>query len=153
IGSWSTPVIAKVEGRDQVLVSLPHHVHAYDPRDGTVLWSCDGLGDLVYTSVLVGEGIGVAMSGYHGPAIGFKLGGSGNVTEANRLWHATAQNPQRIGSGVIIGEHIYMVNEPGLVQCLDLKTGKEMWKDRLGGEKVWASIVAADGRLYVSDEG
>lgn len=153
IGSWSTPVIAKVDGHEQVLVSLPHHVQAYDPTDGKVLWSCDGLGDLVYTSVLVADGIGVAMGGFHGPAIGFKLGGSGNVTHTNRLWHVTAQNPQRIGSGVIIGGRIYMVNEPGLAQCLDLATGKEIWKDRLGGEKVWASIVAADDRLYVSDEG
>jgi outer membrane protein assembly factor BamB len=152
IGSWSTPVVAKVGESDQILVSLPHHVQAYDPRDGKVLWSCDGLGDLVYTSVLVGEGIGVAMGGYHGPAIGFKLGGSGNVTGANRLWHVTAQNPQRIGSGVIVGDHVYMVNEPGIVQCLELETGQEVWKDRLGGEKVWASIVAAEGRLYVTDE-
>lgn len=153
IGSWSTPLVTKVDGRDQVLVSLPHHVQAYDPGNGKVLWSCDGLGDLVYTSVLVADGVGVAMSGYHGPAIGFKLGGSGNVTETNRLWHVTAQNPQRIGSGVIVGEYVYMVNEPGLVQCLELKTGKEVWKDRLGGEKVWASIIAAEGRLYVTDEG
>lgn len=153
IGSWSTPLVTKVGGRDQILVSLPHHVQAYDPRDGKILWRCDGLGDLVYTSVLVRDGMGVAMSGFHGPAIGFKLGGSGNVTETNRLWHVTTQNPQRIGSGVIIGEHIYMVNEPGLVQCLELETGKEVWKDRLGGEKVWASIVAAEGRLYVTDEG
>lgn len=152
IGSWSTPVVAKIEGRDQVLVSLPHHVQAYDPADGKVLWSCDGLGDLVYTSVLAGDGIGVSMGGYHGPAIGFRLGGSGNVTQSNRLWHVTAKNPQRIGSGIILGEHIFMVNEPGLVQCLDLHTGSERWKDRLGGEKVWASIVAAEGRLYVTDE-
>lgn len=152
IGSWSTPVVAKVEGHDQVLVSLPHHVQAYDPADGKILWSCDGLGDLVYTSVLVGDGVGVAMGGYHGPAIGFRPGGSGNITEKNRLWQVTAKNPQRIGSGVILGEHIFMVNEPGLVQCLDLKTGNERWKDRLGGEKIWASIVVAEGRLYVTDE-
>ncbi|HET6879673.1 MAG TPA: PQQ-binding-like beta-propeller repeat protein, partial [Pirellulales bacterium] len=84
---------------------------------------------------------------------GFKPGGTGNVTETNRLWHVTAQNPQRIGSGVILNGCVYIVNEPGLVQCLDAKTGKELWKDRLGGEKIWASIVAAEGRLYVTDEG
>src|SRR5579872_544584 len=31
IGSWSTPVVARVNGRDQVLVSLPYHVNGYDP--------------------------------------------------------------------------------------------------------------------------
>lgn len=152
VGSWSTPIIARVAGQDQILVSLPHHVQAYDPRTGEILWSCDGLGDLVYTSPLVGEGVGVAMGGYYGPAIGFTLGGSGNVTETNRLWQAAQPNPQRIGSGVIIGKHIYMANEPGLVQCLELETGKEVWVQRLPGGKVWSSLVAAEGRLYVTNQ-
>ncbi|RPI77118.1 MAG: hypothetical protein EHM42_14155, partial [Planctomycetaceae bacterium] len=74
IGSWSTPVVTRVEGRDQVLVSLPYHVNAYDPETGKVVWSCDGLGKLVYTTPVVSEGIAIAMGGYHGPAIGFRLG-------------------------------------------------------------------------------
>ena len=97
-------MIARVEGRDQVLVSYPHHVKAYAPDNGEVLWQCDGLGNLVYTSCVLGDATAVAMGGYSGPAIGFRLGGSGNVTETNRLWRVE-RNPQRIGSGVILGEH------------------------------------------------
>ncbi|MEX2561206.1 MAG: PQQ-binding-like beta-propeller repeat protein [Pirellulales bacterium] len=152
VGSWSTPVVATVEGREQVIVSLPRHVQGYDPRTGEVLWSCDGLGDLVYTSCLVEGPMAVAMGGYHGPAIGFKLGGSGNITETNRLWHVSERNPQRIGSGVIIDRHIYMANADGVAQCLELATGKEIWKDRLPGGGVWGSILAADGRWYVTNQ-
>jgi outer membrane protein assembly factor BamB len=151
-GSWSTPVVAKVDGQDQILVSLPHQVKAYDPVTGKVLWFCEGLGDLVYTDPLVSNGIGVAMGGYHGPAMGFRLGGSGNVTSANRLWLQTSRNPQRIGSGLILGKHIFMANEIGLVQCLELETGKEIWKDRLPGAKIWGSLIAAEGRLYVTNQ-
>ncbi len=151
-GSWSTPVVAKVAGQDQLLVSLPKHVSAFDPRDGRVAWSCAGLGDLVYTSVLVGDGIGVAMGGYMGPAIGFRTGGTGDVTETNRLWLVDKGNPQRIGSGVVIGRHIFMANEPGIAQCLELDTGREVWKDRLPGGNIWGSIVAAEGRLYVTNQ-
>jgi outer membrane protein assembly factor BamB len=151
-GSWSTPAIVKVDGRDQVLVSLPHHVNAYDPADGKVLWSCDGLGELAYTSVLADGLFGVAMGGYFGPAMGFKLGGDGDVTEKGRLWLTTQPNPQRIGSGVIVGRHIFMANEPGLAQCLELETGKEVWRERLTGAKIWASLILAEGRLYVTDQ-
>ena len=86
------------------------------------------------------------------PAIGFKLGGSGNVTETNRLWYGTARNPQRIGSGVIVGEHIYMVNEPGLVQCLDLKTGKEVWTYKLdySAHAVPITWMGKNGKQYVA---
>ncbi|MGE5192722.1 MAG: PQQ-binding-like beta-propeller repeat protein, partial [Deltaproteobacteria bacterium] len=127
LGSWSTPVIAHVDGRDQILVSLPQHVNAYGPEDGKILWTCDGLGKLVYTSPVVSDGIVVTMGGYHGPALGFKAGGMGNITDTGRLWHVTKQNPQRIGTGVAVGKHLYMANEQHIGQCIDIATGKELW--------------------------
>lgn len=151
VGSWSTPVLATVEGREQLIVALPHHVKGYDPASGAVLWQCDGLGDLVYTDPLIREEICIVMGGFHGPAMGFRLGGSGNITEKNRLWLNKSRNPQRIGSGVITGEHVFVVNEIGLAQCLELKTGRELWKDRLAG-KFWSSLLLAEGRLYATNQ-
>jgi outer membrane protein assembly factor BamB len=151
-GSWSTPVVASVGGRDQVLVSLAQHVKAFDPRSGKLLWRCDGLGDLAYTDPLVGAGIGVAMGGYHGPAIGFELGGSGDITSSGRLWRNDTRIPQRIGSGVLIDGHVYMANEPGLAQCLDARTGEELWRGRLPGARIWSSVIAVGKRLYVTNQ-
>lgn len=151
-GSWSTPQISKVGGQDQILVSLPHYVNAYDPNDGRILWKVEGLGDLVYTSVAPGDGIAVAMSGFNGPAIAFKTGGSGNVTETNRFWQQKGGNPQRIATGIIIGRDLFMVNEPGTVQCLDVESGKDRWKDRLPGGNVWGSPVLAEDRFYVTNQ-
>jgi outer membrane protein assembly factor BamB len=153
IGSWSTPMLVQVEGKPQILVSFPHHVNAYDPKTGKIIWTCDGLGDLVYTSPVIGDGVAVAMGGFHGPAIGFKLGGSGNVTETNRLWHAKARNPQRIGSGVIIGKHLFMANaSESLGQCLVVETGEELWRERMPGGDNWGSMIFVDGRLYVTNQ-
>jgi outer membrane protein assembly factor BamB len=149
IGSWSTPVVARVNGRNQILVSLPDHLNAYKPEDGAILWSCDGLGKLVYTSPAVGDGVVVSMGGYHGPAIGVRLGGSGNVTVTHRLWQSTAKNPQRIGTGVVVGKHIYMANEQHIAQCIELESGKELWHARMPGGVIWASPVLAEDRLYV----
>jgi outer membrane protein assembly factor BamB len=151
-GSWSTPVVASVDGHDQVLVSLAQHVKAFDPNTGKLLWLCGGLGDLAYTDPLVGGGLGVAMGGYHGPAIGFRLGGSGDITETGRLWRNDSRNPQRIGSGVLIDGRVYMANEIGLAQCLDARTGEELWRGRLPGPRIWSSIVAVGQRLYVTNQ-
>lgn len=152
IGSWSTPTIAKIDGRDQILVSLPYHLNAYDPADGKILWTVDGLGKLVYTSVVVGDGVGVAMSGFHGPAMGFKLGGSGNVTESSRLWLNKERQPQRIGTGIIIGKHLYMVNEQFIAQCIEIETGKDVWQSRIPQGALWGSPVLVDGRMYVTNQ-
>lgn len=152
IGSWSTPLVTRVEGRDQVLVSLPYHVKAFDPETGKELWKVAGLGKLVYTTPVVSEGIAIAMGGYHGPAMGFRLGGSGDVTEKNRLWLADGKNPQRIGTGVIVGRHMYMANEQQLAQCLDIHTGKIEWEERLPQGTIWSSIVQVGDRLYVTNQ-
>jgi len=162
IGSWSTPVVTTVDGREQVLVFMPRKVNAYDPKTGQVLWYCTGAGDLAYTDVMLaevpagdgsgtGQRIGVAMAGYTGAAIGFKLGGSGDVTAANRLWRETRNNPQRVGSGVIVGRHLFMPNEPYLA-CYDVTTGKELWRQSFPGERFWGSVVRAGDRLYVTSQ-
>jgi outer membrane protein assembly factor BamB len=158
-GSWSTPVITPMDG--QLVVALPHHVKAFDPYTGKLLWWCEGLGDLVYADPLfwsgglpVGGGMGVAMGGYHGPAIGFKLGDAGDndITTSGRLWRNDTRIPQRIGSGVLIDGYVYMANEPGLAQCLDANTGKELWRGRLPGARIWSSVIAVGKRLYVTNQ-
>ena len=100
--SWSTPIIANVGGQDQLILGVPKLLKGFDPAAGKELWSCAGLGNLVYTSPLYADGIAVQMSGFHGPALAVKLGGKGDITK-DRLWHHTQKIPQRIGTGVIIG--------------------------------------------------
>ena len=127
-------------------------IDAYDPQTGKILWSIAGLGPLVYTDPLLGTTMGVSMSGFHGPAIGFKLGGSGDLTELNRLWVQSKSNPQRIGSGALVGSHVFMANENCTLQCLDVATGDEKWRERLGtGGRTWGSLLVAEGRLYITN--
>jgi outer membrane protein assembly factor BamB len=153
VGSWSTPRVVKVQGQDQLIMTWPHAVKAYDPRTGAVLWTCGGLTLLVYTSPLVTPEVVVAMSGFHGSALAVKTGGKGDVKRTHRLWHHSEKNPQRIGSGIIVGDYVYMVNAgPGTVQCIELKTGKDRWEGKHLGSAFWASLVLADGKLYATDQ-
>src|SRR5262249_21399289 len=123
----------------------------FDPATGKELWSCAGLGNLVYTSPLYADGIAVAMSGFHGPGLAVKLGGQGDITK-DRLWHHTKSNPQRIGTGVIVGGHPYLLHESGAPHCFNLKTGEQIWKvEKRPGDGAWGSMVHAGGRLYVTD--
>lgn len=156
VGSWSTPVVTEIGGKTVAITSLPTRVVAVDPTDGTELWSVDGLKhdganhELAYTSVVLADGVGVAMGGFKGPAIGFKLDGTGD-DDQRRLWREGGGNPQRIGSGVVVDGHLYMANAgPGTVQCLEPATGKVLWRDRLQGGNAWGSLVLAGGNLYVT---
>lgn len=156
IGSWSTPIVTEIEGDSQILCSMPTRVVSYDLENGNIRWTIDGLAsnrsDLAYTSMMVSGDVGVAMGGFKGPALGFKLGGKGDVTESNRLWRTEKPQPQRIGTGVIVGDFIYMANAgPGTIQCLELRTGKERWVQRVQGNH-WGSMVLADGLLYANNQ-
>ncbi len=158
VGSWATPVIIQVDGRDQILCGLPTRAAAYDPESGEVLWWVDGVSsgahDLVYTSPMLGDGIAVIMGGFNGPAFGTRLGGAGDVTSTNRLWRVE-RNPQRIGSGVVIGKHLFMANaDSGLaLQCIDIETGDVLWQEHRTSEgSHWGSVVLAGGNLYVTGQ-
>jgi len=145
-GAWSTPLLWSGE-REELLVSLPGRLLSVAPATGKELWNCQGLGLLVYASPIVGEGVAVAMSGYLGPEMAVRLGDEGDVTKTHRLWHEP-RAPQRIGSGVIYDGHIYILNDPGVAECIELRTGKRVWKERLGA-KSWSSMVRSGDRLYV----
>lgn len=149
IGSWSTPVVLKLKDHDELIMSWPLAVKAYNPQTGELLWTCKGLGRLVYSSPLVTPEVVVAMSGFGGPYLAVRPGGKGDVTETHRLWHVE-RAPQRIGSGVIVGEHVYILNETGVAQCIELKAGKTLWNERVG-VGAWGSMVHADGKLYVTN--
>ena len=155
VGSWTTPIVVEVKGKDQLLMSYPGRVAAFDPLVGKELWTCRGLNPLVYTSPLYEDGIVVAMGGYRGTALATRVGERGDVTSTHRLWTRPKEH-QRIGSGVIHNGHVYILNEQGVAQCIGLRSGKVMWEERLRGKGArggsWSSLVLADGRLYAINQ-
>lgn len=160
-GSWMTPLITNVNGQDQLILGYSKDVkgqpedksgflYGLDPKSGKELWKCQGLNSYGYASPLYGDGVAVGMSGFGGSALAVKLGGSGDIT-GDRLW-LHPRNTQRVGSGMIVNGHVYIVEENGVPRCYDLRTGEEQWKvdKRPGsGASTWGSMVHADGRLYV----
>jgi outer membrane protein assembly factor BamB len=155
IGSWSTPIVVTANGRDELIMSFPEQLRAFDPLTGKELWVCNGLNPLIYTSPIYGNGVVVAMGGFLGTTIAVKPGGQGDVTATHRLWQ-TARTKNRLGSGVISGEYSYILNTEGIAECLELKSGKQVWEERLrgGGAKSesWSSMVLAGDRIYVLNQ-
>jgi outer membrane protein assembly factor BamB len=156
VGSWSTPVIVRAGQREELLLSWPTRLVAFQPQTGRELWTCAGLNPLVYTSPLYDPGTQtiVAMGGFLGMALAVKAGGNGDVT-STRLWHHP-KTKQRIGSGVLHHGHIYIHNDPGVAECFDLASGKLIWEERLRGPGAksdnWSSMVLAGERLYVINQ-
>lgn len=152
LGAWSTPNVVRVQGRDLLIASWPELLAAYDPKTGKEIWRCTGLGRLVYTSPVVSPEVVVICCGYGGPALAVRPDGQGDLTQSHRLWRTEERNPQRIGSGVLLGDYFFQPNAgPGSVHCMEWRTGKVLWQERLG-DVFWGSLVYAANRLYVTDK-
>jgi len=157
IGSWSTPQIAIIDGHRQVVCAMPTRVVGYDAETGTPVWWCTGVAktngtQLVYTDPLLTKSYAVTLGGFKGPGIGFWLRGEGDITKTARNWRVTKENPQRIGSGVIVGDHIYAPTA-GLngIQCINLESGEVLWTERTPAA-FWGSMILADEHIYVTDQ-
>ena len=72
IGAFGTPIIVKAGGRDELIMSFPTEMKAFNPKTGKELWSCGGLNPLVYTSPVHHDGIILSMGGYYGNSIGVR---------------------------------------------------------------------------------
>lgn len=158
-GSWSTPVIVRSGDRDELVMPLPGEkvggpgwFKGYDPASGKTLWQIEGLGNEIYAMPVydAASQVIVGVSGHNGPMLAIRPGGSGDATATHRLWRTETKNPQRVGSGVIHGEHLFQADATGILQCIAVKTGEPVFQERLGGN-LWGSILLADGKLYVSN--
>ena len=52
---------------------------------------------------------------------------------------------------LLVGDELYMMSDGGVATCLEAKTGKEVWRERIGGGQS-ASPVYADGKIYFLGE-
>jgi outer membrane protein assembly factor BamB len=156
-GSWSTPIVVRANGREELIVSFPGRLVAYDPKSGSELWISKGLGGTIYTTPVWGEqAIFATSSGPGGGnAIAVKPGGSGDITESQRIWRQERIESQ-MGSGVIHEGHLYTLSQQGIAACMELQSGNKVWEKRLRGSGErggsWSSMLLADGKIYVPNQ-
>jgi outer membrane protein assembly factor BamB len=154
--AYTTPALVRYDGTTEIVVSGGDCVTGHDPATGKELWRGNGFntqkdgayrviaspvvyGDVVYTPTRVR------------PLQAFRAGGRGDVTETRRLW--AFQNGPDVPTPVTDGTFLYVVNDRGIVWCLDAKTGKEVWGPQRIQHGIYsASPVLADGKIYVTSE-
>ena len=143
--TFSTPVIAHVGGKDQLLISGAQKVSAYNPATGKPLWSVDGTTLATCGTIVWDDEIVFASGGYpKAETLAVKADGSGEV-----LW----RNNQKCYEQSMLAHdgYLYALTDNGVMFCWRGTDGKEMWKERLKGP-VSASPVLANGNLYWANE-
>ena len=152
--AYSTPLVIRVGDRDQLVSVGAYRAAAYDPSTGKEIWRvsyADGFSNV--PRPVFGHGLVYIATGFQEPSLlAVRVDGSGDVTKTHIVWTLRRGAPLT-PSPLLVGDELYVVNDGGIATCLDAKTGRTHWVQRLGGSYS-ASPVFADGRIYfLSEEG
>jgi len=172
-GQWSSPAYGVVGGKPQVYMpGGDGWVYALEPQTGELIWKFDcnpkdsvwelgGYGtrnNLISTPVFFDDKvyIGVGQDPEHGTGTGHLYGidatKKGDITESGKIWHLGDKDFGRTMSTVAIKDGLlYACDLDGFLNCLDVKTGKVIWKHDLFAA-VWGSPILIDGKIYIGDE-
>jgi outer membrane protein assembly factor BamB len=149
---YSTPHVAEVDGKPQLISPSAGCTAGYDPRSGKEIWRVKSGGMNAACRPVVGGGMaimGTADGGFHLFAV--KLSGaSGDATGSHVQWKLS-QGAPRYSSPILVDDLLLMGNEQGVVTCVEAATAKKVWQQRLGG-LFMPSPLYADGKLYLSNE-
>jgi outer membrane protein assembly factor BamB len=150
-GSYGTPVVGQVAGKPQLLLNGTGKVTSYDPATGQVLWFCRGPAEVTGNTIACNEKYVVASGGYPEKEIVCVRGdGQGDVSDTHVVWRSR-RGVAYVPSPLIAGDLVYLLQDSGVLSCLEVASGKQVYKQRVRGS-FSASPVLAHGRLYLSNE-
>lgn len=154
--SYTTPAVVRSGKSTEVVVTGGDYVTGHDPATGKELWRAGGLNPdknpyyRIVASPVVSDGVVYAPTRVR-PLLALRPGGRGDVSKSHLLW--SFQNGPDVPTPVTDGKYFYVVNDRGIVWCLDAKTGQEVYgQKRLKSATYSASPVLADGKIYATSE-
>lgn len=151
-GDWrkahSTPLIVNFQGAPLMFSPGAKAAYGYDPRTGKELWRVDHEAYSTAPRPIFHDGHFIFVTGFSKGAEmwSVKAGGKGVVTDTHVSWKLGISFP-KYSSPVLVDDLIYFAMDDAFLLCIEAKTGKTVWKERVGG-RFRACPIYADGRLY-----
>jgi outer membrane protein assembly factor BamB len=151
--SWSTPLIRDHEGRVQAIVAASGRTRSYDVRDGQELWSLSGLGMNAIPTPIYDAGILYLASGKRdSPRMqAVDLRGARGDLDGSRAvkWTLDKDTPYVSTPLLYRGQLYFFKHVMSILTSVDSETGAVRFSERLELGNVFASPVAAAGKIYL----
>lgn len=148
-GSWASPIVATIDGREQLITCGDPWVIAYNPANGEELWRAECMGDDLAPSPVVANGLVFAVES-NIKMVAIRPDGRGDVTKSHILWMVEDGIPD-IPSPVSSGELIFLLTSDGTLTCYQLTDHSKLWEQDLG-TSFNASPTLVGDRLYMLSE-
>jgi len=160
--SWGTPTVAVTATGPQLVTNASNFIRGYDARTGAELWRLGGSSKITAPTPLFANGVFIVASGRgpERPIFVVRPDARGDVTLRDGKTNNEAIVWSRTGRGsymptpLVYNGILYVLGNNGLFDAYKLETGEEIYRQRLPviGSGFSASPVAADGKIYLSNE-
>lgn len=153
----ATPVIADIHGVHQAIFFTQVGLVAVTPADGKILWRAPFPFKVsTAASPVVYEDVVYCSAGYGVGAGAFKISKSGRDFSAEQLWRRENEcfnhwSTPVVKDGYLYGMFSFKEYGAGPLACVDIKTGKDVWKE--AGFGPGQVILAGDKVIALSDKG
>ena len=160
--SWGTPTVATTAAGPELVTNASKFIRGYDPRTGKELWRLGGSSKITAPTPVFADGLFVIASGRapERPIFVVRPGARGDLTlkEGNTssdtiVWSRSGRGSY-MPTPLVYRGVLYVLANNGVFDAYDLQSGKEIYRQRLPqvGSGFSASPVAADGKIYLSNE-
>jgi len=156
--AYMTPMAIEAGGRTEIIIPGGEFVTAHDAETGKELWRWEytrkrEIWQRIVVSPVIGEGLIYVCQAQTQGIYALKPGGSGRIPHASYVWKFTGGAPDVCTPLLYRGRLYVLAGDSKVMSCVDPKTGKAIWSERIGGAGVWrASPTGADGKIYCISE-
>ena len=155
LAAYGTPCVRKNENGQSELMfaSTAHGVTAVDAATGKVNWEVPKIFlDRCAGSPIVAGGLVIASygRGNFGSLLVAVRPKKKNV-RAKVVWSMKNKQVPLVPTPLATGGRLFCLAGQGVVTCLDVATGKQIWQERVGSS-FYSSPVCVNGRLYCASK-
>ena len=150
--SFSTPIIRKIAGKNQMIFCGNKEIASYDPADGTKNWFVSGPSEDFCSSPVYNSKSGLVLVSSAWPIrnlVAIKPDGKGDVTKSHVVWESR-KGAYYVPSPVTTDDYLYSTMTTGQVHCIEAATGNVVWTQDMGMQ--YSSPVLANGLVYMPND-
>jgi outer membrane protein assembly factor BamB len=148
---YGVPAVRRVDGATElVCATTGQGIFGMDLKTGDIRWSHDCFRLRVCASMVLEDGLAIASHG--------SMGGRDNLLvafdmqEGAERFRITRAAPY-VPTPLAYRGNLYLWSDAGIVSCISLEDGRQLWSERIGGNFFSSPVILGDAIVNVSDIG
>lgn len=146
--SWTSPIVARLAGKEQLITVSDPFVISYNPADGKEWWRFEGTTGDCGPSPIAFQDLAIAGGEYSYYMYGIKADGAGDVTETHKAWEAEDALPDTC-SPLAFDHYVLWMSSTSILACYDVKSGEKFWEHEFPEHSFASSPAWSDGHVYL----